>query len=112
MDIKSSVLKPFATFVLLSYVKCINTTVDILLPGKAYNSGGKPFGWYVYYDALYKYFGLKHLPFCILSIGFFLVFIFAPLALYPLSFLQRHVSAETFVDAFQGHCKDGIEPGT
>ena len=123
MDLKSSVVKAFATFVLLSYVKFINTTVDILLPGKIYNISGKPFGWYVYYDASYEYFGPKHLPFCVLSIGFFLVFVFAPLALlflYPLSFFQRCLSMcrlrshilRAFVDAFQGHYKDGIEPGT
>jgi hypothetical protein len=123
LDIKSSIAKAFATFLLLSYVKFINATVDILLPGRVFNSTGKPFGWYVYYDASYKYFGPKHLPFCILSIGFFLVFVFAPLALlflYPMSFFQRCLSVcqlrshmlQTFVDAFQGHYKDGIEPGT
>ena len=123
VETKASVVKAFATFLLLSYVKFINTTIDILLPGRVYNSSGEPFGWYVYYDASYKYFGSKHLPFCILSIGFFLVFVFAPLVLlflYPMSFFQRCLSTcrlrshtlHTFIDAFQGHYKDGIEPGT
>ena len=123
MDIKSSIIKAFATFLLLSYVKFINTTVDMLLPVKVYNSSGKPVGWYVYYDTSYKYFGPKHLPFCILSIGFFLVFVFAPLVLlflYPLRLFQRCLSKSrlrsytlhTFVDTFQGHYKDGTEPGT
>ena len=37
MDIQSSIVKAFATFLLLSYVKLLNATVDILLPTVAYN---------------------------------------------------------------------------
>ena len=51
------------------------------------------------------------------------MFVLAPLVLlllYPVSFFQRCLSAcrlrshmlQTFVDAFQGHYKDGAEPGT
>ena len=101
MDIKSSVVKAFATFLLLSYVKFINTTVDILLPTRVYNSSGKFIGLYVYYDASYKYFGPEHLPFCILGIVFFSLFILAPmmlLFLYPMielfSKMFKHESAE------------------
>ena len=123
MDIKSSVVKAFATFLLLSYIKFINTTVDIFLPTKVYNKHGEYVGLYVYYDASYKYFGPEHLPFCILGIGFFLIFVFSPLMLlflYPMSFFQRCLSTcrlrnhilHTFVDTFQGHYKDGIELGT
>ena len=123
MDIKSSIVKAFATFLLLSYVKFINTTVDILLPTRVYNSSGKFVGLYVYYDASYKYFGPEHLPFCILGIVFSSLFILSPLTLlflYPMRFFQRCLSAcqlrshmlQTFVDAFQGHYNDGTEPGT
>jgi hypothetical protein len=123
MDIKSSIVKAFATFLLLSYVKFINTTVDILLPTRVYNSSGKFVGLYVYYDASYKYFGPEHLPFCMLGITFSFLFIFSPLMLlllYPMSFFQRCLSVcrlrshmlQVFVDAFQGHYKDGTEPGT
>ena len=123
MDIKSSVVKAFAAFLLLSYVKFINTTVDILLPTKVYNSSSKFVGLYVYYDASYKYFGPQYLPFCILSIVLFMLFILSPmmlLLLYPMSFFQRCLSMcrlrshtlHTFVDTFQGHYKNGIEPGT
>ena len=92
MDIKSSVVKAFATFLLLSYVKFINTTVDILLPTKVYNSSSKFIGLYVYYDASYKYFGHEYLPFCILSMVFFILFILSPimlLLLYPFKILSE-----------------------
>jgi hypothetical protein len=37
MDIQSSIIKAFATFLLLSYVKLLNATLDILLPVKLYH---------------------------------------------------------------------------
>ena len=123
MDIHSSIIKAFATFLLLSYVKLLNTTLDILLPVKLYhiNSNKDGYGWYVYYDASYQYFSKDHLPYAIMSIAFFLVFCLSPLMLlilYPMSCFQRHCygannrALHTFVDAFQGHYKDGTEPGT
>ena len=125
MDIQSSIIKAFATFLLLSYVKLLNTTLDILLPVKLYHYDINPskdsHGWYVYYDASYQYFSKDHLPYAIMSIVIFLVFCLSPLillVLYPMSCFQRHCygannhALHTFVDAFQGHYKDGTEPGT
>ena len=123
MDIQSSIIKAFATFFLLSYVKLINSTLDMLLPVKAFNVRGKEAGLYVYYDASYKYFGKEHLPYAIMAIVFFLTFVLIPLVLllcYQISFFQRFLNAcrlkshvlQVFVDTFQGHYKDGTEPGT
>ena len=80
-------------------------------------------GVYVYYDASYKYFGKEHLPYAIMGVLFFLTFVLSPLLLlllYPTSCFQKCLSScklrshmlHTFVDAFQGHYKDGTEPGT
>ena len=123
MDIQSSIVKAFATFFLLSYVKLLNSTVDILLPVKIYNIHQEAVGLYVYYDASYKYFSKEHLPYAITSIVFFLTFVFCPLVLlllYPTTCFQKCLSScrlrnhilHTFVDTFQGYYKDGIEPGT
>ena len=123
MDIHSSIIKAFATFLLLSYVKLLNSTIDILLPVKTYNMYHKVVGWYVYYDASYKYFSKEHLPYSITAIIIFLLFILSPLLLlllYPTSCCQRWLNIcnlrshalKTFIDAFQGHYKDGTEPGT
>ena len=123
MDIQSSIIKAFATFLLLSYVKLLNTTLDILLPVKLYhiNPNKDGYGWYVYCDASYQYFSKDHLPYAIMSIVIFLVFCLSPLillVLYPMSCFQRHCygannhALHTFVDAFQGHYKDGTESGT
>ena len=113
MDIQSSIVKAFATFFLLSYVKLLNSTVDILLPVKIYNIHQEAVGLYVYYDASYKYFSKEHLPYAITSIVFFLTFVFCPLVLlllYPTTCFQKCLSScrlrnhilHTFVDTFQG----------
>ena len=71
MDIQSSIVKAFATFLLLSYVKLLNSTVDILLSVKVYNIHQEVVGVYVYYDASYKYFGKEHHPYVIIGVGVF-----------------------------------------
>ena len=123
MDIQSSIIKVFATFLLLSYVKLLNTTLDILMPVQLYhiNPNEDGSGWYVYCDASYQYFSKDHLPYAVMSITLFLVFGLCPLILlivYPMSCFQKcccganNYALRTFVDAFQGHYKDGTEPGT
>ena len=121
MDIQSSIIKAFATFLLLSYVKFLNTTIDMLLPVKAKDVHGQVVGWYVYYDASYRYFHKDHLPYAIMGITCFLVFVLSQLVLlliYPTTCFQRCLNTcrlrshalQVFVDTFQGHYKDGTEP--
>jgi hypothetical protein len=104
-------------------VKLLNTTLDILIPVNLYhiNPNNDGYGWYVYYDASYQYFNKDHLPYALLSISLFLIFGLCPLILlivYPMSCFQKYCcgannyALHTFVDAFQGHYKDGTEPGT
>ena len=123
VDIRSSLIKAFATFLHLSYVKLLNSTLDVLLPTVVYNVHQEVVGVYVYYDASYKYFSKEHIPYAAMSILLFLIFIVSPLILlllYPTSCCQkclnlcgrRNLVLYTFVDAFQGHFKDGTEPGT
>ena len=94
MDIQSSIIKAFATFLLLSYVKLLNTTLDILMPVQLYHINPNEDGssWYVYYDASYQYFSKDHLPYAVMSIILFLVFGLCPLILlivYPMSCFQK-----------------------
>ena len=123
MDIQSSIIKAFATFLLLSYVKLLNVTLDILLPIKLYHfhPNRENYNWYVFYDASYRYFGKDHLPYALMSIGLFLSFGLFPLILlivYPMHCFQErccganNYALRTFVDTFQGHYKDGTEPGS
>ena len=98
MDIQSSIVKAFATFLLLSYVKLLNSTVDILLSVKVYNIHQEVVGVYVYYDASYKYFGKEHHPYVIIGVGvFFRTFVLSSLLLllYPTSCFQICLSSCT-----------------
>ena len=66
MDIQSSIIKAFATFLYFSYVKLLNAILDILLPVKLYHINsiihGYTYDLYVYYDASYQYFSIYHMP--------------------------------------------------
>ena len=113
-DIRSSLIEAFGTFILLSYVKILNVSFDILTPTVLYDvHGNRMPSLYLYYDGTYKYFGRHHMTYAFLALGMFLVFNVLPLALlcvYPcqcfqrclnLCRFQRHV-LNTFIDTFVG----------
>ena len=124
MDIQISLIKAFVTFLLLSYVKLFDSTLNVLLPTVVYNVHEEVVGVHVYYDASYKYFSKEHISYVTVSIFLFLLFVISPLMLlllYPTHCCQKCLSPcgqrnslvlHTFVDAFQGYFKDGTEPGT
>ena len=105
----NSLIQAFGTFILLSYVKIINTSFDILVPVQLRNVSGL----YVYYNGSLEYFGHKHLPYAVLAIFMFTIFNPMPLFLlflYPCRCFQSCLSCCrlnsqvlcTFMDAFQG----------
>ena len=117
-DVRASIVEAFATFLLLSYVKLLSVSFDLLVPTHVYHVNGSLVGMYLYYDATIEYFGDKHLPFAILALFVMLVFILFPillLLLYPLRFFQQCLGScgvrwnalHIFIDAFQGYYKDG-----
>ena len=109
----NSLIKAFATFILLSYVKVINTSFDILMPTQLYNVSGQVVGLYVYYNGSMEYLGHDHLPYAVLAIFMFTTFNIIPfllLCLYPCRCFQSCLNCcqlnsqvlRTFMDAFQG----------
>ena len=46
-QVKRKLIKAFGIFILLSYVKVLNTSVDILMPAQVYNASGIVVGVYV-----------------------------------------------------------------
>ena len=109
----SSLVEAFAAFILLSYVKVINTSFDILMPTQLYNVSGQVVGLYVYYNGSQEYFGRDHLPYAVLAIFMFTTFNLLPLlllCLYPCRCFQSCLNCcrlnsqvlHTFMDAFQG----------
>ena len=116
-DMKSSVISTFASFILLSYVKFLSVSSDLLLPTRVYDMNGTS-QWYLFNLPTVKYFSTTHLPYALTAIAVLLIFIVTPLLLvllYPFRWFQwllgccrLHSHAlQTFMDAFQGYLKDG-----
>ena len=117
-DIRNSLVDVFATFLLLSYVKFLSVSFDILTPSYVWNMTWARQPTVLYYDGSMEYFSKEHLPYAVLAIIVLLVFTFLPIALlclYPCHCFQRllnvcHLRCQalhTFMDAFQGCYKDG-----
>lgn len=117
-NIRASLIDALATFLLLSYVKFLNVSYDILSPLTVYNVSGHTLRPCLLYDGTVEYFGKEHLPYAILALGVLLIFNIFPIllfCLYPFCCFQRclaHLKLRTdalhvFMDAFQGCYKDG-----
>ena len=117
-DIRTSIIDAFATFLLLSNIKILSVSFDLLTLTHVYSTNGSVVGIYLYYDASVEYFGKKHLPYAVLALFVVLLFIIFPillLLLYPMRCFQqclglcgiRWHALHIFVDAFQGCYKDG-----
>ena len=117
-NLRSSLIEAFATFLLLSHVKLLNVSFDLLVPTATFDTYGRKQIKYLYYDATIEVFHKDHLPYAILAIIVMTIFVFLPLlflVLYPLQCFQKclnhwHMNYEvlrTFADAFQGTYKNG-----
>ena len=122
MDIWTSIIDSFATFFLLSNIKILNVTSDLLIPTQIYRLGSNTSTFGVYYSPTVVFFGEEHLPYAILAIFIVTLFVCIPtiiLILYPFQLFQKFLSLfpfhwhylHAFVDSFQGCYKDGTEPG-
>ena len=126
-DIRTSLVDAFATFFLLSNVKFLSISFDLLYPVRIYqlslSSGNLSYSWRFFCDADVIYFGEQHLPYGIVAIVVLVLFVLLPtvfLVLHPFAWFQkvlrifpfRWYILHTFVDAFHGCYKDGTEPGT
>ena len=124
-DIRTSVIDSFATFFLLTYVKVLSVTADILIPTNIYKLGSNKstIAIGLYYSPTVHYFGDDHLPYVIVAIVILTLFVSIPTVifiLYPFQFFHKFLSLfplnwhflHAFVDSFQGCYKDGTEPVT
>ena len=121
-DIRTSVIDSFTTFFLLTYVKVLSVSSDLLMYIHVYTLDGKS-STRLFYDPTLHYFGERHLPYAILALIFLATFVVLPtlvLTLYLFQFFHEFLSLfplrwhflHAFVDSFQGCYKDSTEPGT
>ena len=114
-NIKASLIKVFATFLLLSNVKLLNVSFDLIsVPVTLWTPTGQSLPKkYTYLNGSMEYLGKEHLPYFVLGIAVLLVFNLLPillLCLYPFRCFQRCLnrcslsspSLHIFMDAFQG----------
>ena len=122
-DIRTSLIDSFASIYLLSYVKILNVSMDLLIPTKIYKLNSNAVAYGLYYVPSVQYFGSYHLPYAIFALVLLSFFVVVPnviLLLYPFQFFQKILtlfsinwySLRIYVDSFQGCYKDGTESGT
>ena len=122
-DVRTSIIDSFSTFFLLSYVKVLSVTCDLLTPTQIQQLSSNKIQLVVYYSPSVPYFGDEHRPYAILALTILTVFVAIPTVifiLYPCQFFQKFLSLfpinwhflHAFVDSFQGCYKDGTEFGT
>ena len=84
-EIRTSVIDAYATFYLLSNVKFLSVSLDLLAPVKVYqlsSSKDLNYTWQLYFNATIPYFSETHLPYVILAIVILFVFVLIPVVLY------------------------------
>ena len=121
-NLRHSIIDAFATFLLLSYVKLLNTSSDLLLSISIHNKCGGWLGLFLYQNAKIKFLGPQHMPYACLAIIVFLVGNLLPLALlllYPMQWFQRCLNRcrlncqalHIFMQCFQGYYRDRTDGG-
>ena len=121
-DMEGSIVNAFATFFLLSYLKFLNTTIELLVFTRMYvleaNSKEYVIKYVLYYDATVEFFGREHLPYAIVAlfVGVFAVILpIVFLIIYPMKWFQKCLNPlkiqrqrlDMFVNCYQGYYKDG-----
>lgn len=109
-DVRNSIIDAFATVVILSYVKILNTSFELLLHVKLFDKDNHFKETVVFYSGDLKYFGKQHLPYAILALMMALIFNVFPLVLltvYPcqcfhkcLNFIKQGAGVHNILDDF------------
>ena len=111
-NIRGSLVQAFATFLVLSYVKILNVSFELLNPVLPHNiNGGVINQHYLFSAGTIEYFGKKHLPYGILALMMTAVFNILPvllLMLYPYKTFRKCFCNKyshglfIFMDVFHG----------
>ena len=111
---RTSLVETFASFILLSSVKILATSLTILSYVNIYDELGRTVKKrYLYIDASIEFFGSEHLPFAFLALAVCSIFVIVPFLLqllYPCMWFQKCLNycgwnsqvLRVFMDAFQG----------
>ena len=120
-NVKYSIIDAFATFLLLSYIKFLNTSFDLLIYSTTYDEYGKYVGRYLFNNPTVEFMSHQHVPYAIIAVAV-LVGLFVPLVLlllYPMRWFQVflnkcHLNSpglRIFMECFQGYYRDRTDGG-
>ena len=112
-NIKNSMIGYFSTFMILSYLKILYTSIDLLASTNVYNTTGSIVTRVSYYDGSLKLFNGKHIPYGTVALFMMITFNLCPFLLllcYPspcfqkiLNFAKCHSHfLHILMDSFQG----------
>ena len=120
-NIHSSLVNALATFIILSYVKILNVSFQLIIPSFAFNMEGQRINKvYLYYDSTTEMTSKEYLPYLLFAVFMLITFNILPFALfvlYPFQCFQKvldfccfsdscRLSLKIFMDAFQGCFKN------
>lgn len=119
---KASIVKTFATFLILAYTKLLFTSANLLYGTPVYDHDGKPVppSYVLYYDSKITFFSKEHAPYVMVAVVI-LTLTLLPLLLlllYPTKLFKKTLEKcgfrqwhllNNFMDTFQGWYKDGTE---
>ena len=118
---KHSIIDAFATFILLSYIKFISVSADLLIPTRLYDIHGSRIGYFMFYDATVEFMSSQHMPFFIIALMVCFTTISFPLLLffYPMNWFQAVLNKcglnspglRMFMECFQGYYRDRSDGG-
>ena len=116
-NIQSSLVNALATFIVLSYIKILNVSLELLMPSQVYNiKGHRMYLPYLYYNGSIVMTSEAYRPYLIVALSMLLIFNVLPLmllAIYPFGCFQKFlgkfwpclnckISLQIFMDAFHG----------
>ena len=119
---QSYLVHALATFIVLSYVKILNTSFEFLIPSQLYDvEGNRIHKAYWYYDGRVDMTSKSYLPYLVLALFMLLFFNMFPLALlafYPFKCFQRllefclsqkcKLALQIYMDSFHGCYEDTV----
>ena len=110
-NIRGSLVQALGTFLVLSYVKILNVSFDLLTPVNLYDINGNH-TTHLFNDGEITYFSKEHYPFAILATAMLITFNISPvivLLAYPCHccpkvtrYINKSEIIATFLNAFQG----------
>ena len=120
-NLRRSMIDAFATFILLSYIKLVSVSGDLIIPVRVYNINGSTVGYFMYYNATIRFMSSEHLPYFIMSITVGIIVASFPLLLvvYPTKWCQTVLnkfnwnssSVRMLMECFQGYYRDRSDGG-